>query len=45
MPIPGIKHIGQPYWYRDGGDQDPNDFGLQSARELEAAIQHLGADK
>ena len=45
LPIPGIHHINQPYWYGEGGDSDPEEFGLQRARELEAAIDELGEDK
>ena len=44
LPIPGIVHIGQPYWYADGGDLSPEDFGLKLARELEAKIDELGED-
>jgi putrescine---pyruvate transaminase len=44
MPIPGIEHIGQPYWYGEGGDSDPQEFGLMRARELESAIERIGAD-
>ena len=41
LPIPGIAHIAQPYWFDDGGDMDPESFGLKAARALEAAIhQH-----
>ena len=42
LPIPGIVHIGQPYWYREGGDRSPDDFGLDVARELEQKIEELG---
>lgn len=45
MPIPGIHHIGQPDWYAEGGDHTPEDFGLARAKELEAKILELGADK
>ena len=45
LPIPGVHHINQPYWYAEGGDSDPQDFGLARARELEAAIAELGEDK
>ncbi len=45
MPIPDITHIGQPYWYGEGGDMTPADFGLARARELEAEIERLGEDK
>ncbi|MDP6651801.1 MAG: aminotransferase, partial [Gammaproteobacteria bacterium] len=42
LPIPGIVHIGQPYWYREGGDLSPDDFGRKVARELEEKIDELG---
>ncbi|MDR6757255.1 putrescine aminotransferase [Mycoplana sp. BE70] len=44
LPIAGIVHIGQPYWYGEGGDLSPADFGLKMARELEAKIDELGED-
>ena len=45
LPIPGIVHIGQPYWYLEGGEMSPEDFGLMRALELEAKILELGADQ
>ncbi|MDP7220153.1 MAG: aminotransferase class III-fold pyridoxal phosphate-dependent enzyme, partial [Arenicellales bacterium] len=42
LPIPGIVHINQPYWYREGGDTTPEQFGKQVARELEQKIAELG---
>ena len=45
MPIPGITHIGQPFWWAEGGDMDPEEFGLARARELEAEIDRIGEDK
>jgi putrescine aminotransferase len=45
LPIPGIVHIAQPYWFDDGGDLDPDSFGLQAARALEEAIDRLGPDR
>jgi len=45
MPIPDIHHIDQPYWYGEGGDSDPLEFGLDRARALERAIEKIGADK
>ena len=44
LPIPGIHHINQPYWFGEGGDLSPEEFGLQRARELEAKILELGPD-
>jgi putrescine---pyruvate transaminase len=43
LPIPGIVHIRQPYWYADGGDLAPEEFGLAAARALEDKIEELGA--
>ena len=45
LPIPGIHHIGQPYWFDEGGDMDPDAFGLARAKELETAIDAMGEDK
>ena len=45
LPIPGIRHIAPPYWYRDGGDLSPEEFGLAAARKLEEEITTLGADQ
>ncbi|EJJ27165.1 aspartate aminotransferase family protein [Rhizobium sp. CF142] len=44
LPIPGIVHISQPYWYGEGGDLSPAEFGLKVARELEAKIDELGEE-
>ncbi len=45
LPIPDIVHIDQPYWFGEGGDMDPAAFGLERARQLEAKILELGADR
>jgi putrescine aminotransferase len=45
LPIPGIVHIPQPYWYAEGGDLAPEEFGLRAARALEQKILEIGADK
>ena len=44
LPLPGFTHIATPYWYGDGGDEDPEAFGLKCAEALEAKILELGAD-
>ena len=44
LPIEGIHHINQPYWYAEGGDLSPEDFGLKVARELEEKIIELGEE-
>lgn len=45
LPIPGIVHIDQPYWFGEGGAHSPEDFGLERARQLERKILELGADR
>ncbi|SDS50316.1 putrescine aminotransferase [Halopseudomonas sabulinigri] len=45
LPIPGIVHIPQPYWYGEGGDMTPDEFGVWAAQQLEAKIQELGEDQ
>ena len=42
LPIPGIVHIQQPYWFECGGDLDPAEFGLRAARALEEKILEIG---
>ena len=42
--VSGIHHIDQPNWYAEGGNQSPDDFGLERARQLEQAIHDLGED-
>jgi len=44
LPIPNIHHIAQPYWFEEGGDNDPDAFGLEVAQELEHAIHHYGVE-
>jgi putrescine aminotransferase len=44
LPIPGVVHIAQPYWFGEGGDLSPEQFGLQVARELERKILELGPE-
>ena len=44
LPIPGIVHIEQPYYFGLGGDLSPDEFGLQQARLLEQKIEELGKE-
>jgi putrescine aminotransferase len=37
-----IHHISQPYWFGEAIDEDPQDFGIRVARELEQKIDELG---
>lgn len=44
LPIPGIVHIPQPYWFGEGGDMTPDEFGVWAAEQLEKKILELGVD-
>jgi len=44
LPIPGIHHIAQPYWFGEGGEMGEAEFGIFAARELEKAIDAIGED-
>jgi putrescine aminotransferase len=45
LPIPGIVHIDQPYWFGSDRSLSPEDFGLEAARALEKKIEELGVDQ
>jgi len=45
LPIPGIEHIDQPYWFGSDRSLSPDEFGLRTARALEEKINEIGVDK
>ena len=45
LPIDRFHHIGNPYWYAEGGDLEPEAFGELAASWLEEKIEEIGADK
>jgi len=45
LPISGIEHVEQPYWFECGRDSDPSEFGEIAAQSIEQKIRSLGADK
>ena len=45
LPIPGIVHIEQPFWFEVSTGEDRDAFGLKAASWLEAKILEVGADK
>jgi len=45
LPIPGIVHIEQPFWFEHGQAMSRDEFGLRAARWLEDKIRELGPDK
>ncbi|MBA6116836.1 aspartate aminotransferase family protein [Pseudomonas sp. NC26] len=42
--IPDVAHIDEPYWYAEGGDLTPTEFGRRCALQLEQKILELGAE-
>ena len=44
LPIPGIEHIEQPYYFGLGGELSEDEFGLRQARLLEQKIIELGPE-
>ncbi len=45
LPLPGVAHVRQPYWFGDGGDMDQAEFGRLCAKAVEDKILELGPDK
>jgi putrescine---pyruvate transaminase len=45
LPIPGIVHIEQPYWYENGYDVSPAEYGIRAARRLAEKIEQVGPAK
>ncbi len=44
LPIPGVSHVAQPWWWGEGGEMSPAEFGLWAAREVGRAIDRIGAE-
>jgi putrescine aminotransferase len=44
LPIAGIEHVMQPYWFGDGFDEEPAKFAARAAGEIEARILEVGAE-
>jgi putrescine aminotransferase len=45
LPIPGIVHVDQPYWFGSDQSLSPDEFGIAAARSIEQKINEVGADK
>jgi len=45
LPIPGIVHVEQPYWFGSDRSLSPDEFGISAAKSIEEKINELGADK
>jgi putrescine aminotransferase len=45
LPIPGIVHVEQPYWFGSDQTLSPDEFGLATARKIEEKIKEVGPGK
>ena len=44
LPILGIEHVRQPYWYNEGRDMTPEAFGTICAQAIEDRIIEVGPE-
>lgn len=44
LPIPGIEHVRQPYWFNEGRDMSPDEFGAVCAQAIEDRILEVGPE-
>jgi len=44
LPIPGVEHVRQPYWFGEGFGEDPVQFGKDCARAIEERILEVGPE-
>jgi putrescine aminotransferase len=44
LPIPGVEHVRQPYWFGEGFGQDKVQFGLDCAAAIEERILSVGPE-
>ena len=44
LPMNGVAHIDQPYWFGEGQGMSPEEFGLARAKQLEDKILELGPE-
>ncbi len=45
LPIPGIVHVEQPYWFGSDQSMSPEEFGVAVAKSIEEKINEIGSDK
>jgi len=45
LPIPGIVHVDQPYWFGSDRSLSPDEFGIVAAGSIEDKINELGVNK
>ena len=44
LPIPGIEHVEQPYWFDSNHSLSPEEFGLAVAKTIEDKILEVGPE-
>ncbi|MBB4632794.1 aspartate aminotransferase family protein [Sphingosinicella soli] len=44
LPFPGIEHVRQPYWFGEGRDMEPREFGKLCAQAIEDRILEVGPE-
>jgi putrescine---pyruvate transaminase len=44
LPIPGIEHVMQPYWFGEGFGEEPAKFAVRAADAIEARILEVGPE-
>ncbi|QKG71357.1 aspartate aminotransferase family protein [Erythrobacter mangrovi] len=44
LPIPGVEHVRQPYWFNEGRDMDEEAFGTLCAQAIEDRILEVGPE-
>ncbi|WP_296674623.1 aspartate aminotransferase family protein [Novosphingobium sp.] len=44
LPVPGVEHVRQPYWFGEGFGQDPVQFGQDCAASIEERILAVGPE-
>lgn len=44
LPIPGVEHVRQPYWFGEGFGTDPVQFGKDCAQAIEERILAVGPE-
>ena len=44
LPVPGVEHVRQPYWYNEGRDMTLEEFGLACAKAIEDKILEVGPE-
>ncbi len=42
--LPYVHHVQQPYWFKEGRDLSPDEFGIKAAQAIEAKIDELGEE-